>query len=177
MYLIKKIKVDDKLYLSSHIVNHTGNKQISQGIKLLESAVRNFVREEIGRDASENSKIIDIHSLDQVSEPLIDGILLYRLDDNPHQIHVYQRKTVITKQTNWTWGTSDVPVTTYKRVYIFELEEYENITAVGIEEIEMINYGPARIRIPKKMTLEPMSLVITELKCSDRFKKRLELNQ
>lgn len=180
MYIIKKISVDDKLYLSSQIICHTQSK-ISSAIELFEKTAREFVGQEFGRDAYEKSKIIDIHNLDQIAEPLIDGMLLYRLYENPNCIYVYQRKTIITKQSNWTWGTTDIITSQFKRTHLFEMEEYEDIeqkmiftNSTSIPSIEMVSIGSSHIRIPKPMTVSPICDLIEELKNCQKFKARYQ---
>lgn len=176
MYLIKKITISDKnFYLTSKIINHT-NKTISAALILLENAALENVREENGRNAYEQTKIIDIHSLEQINEPLLDSILLYRLSGDPHRILVYQKKTSIIKSNNWTWGTSDIPISQFRLINYFELEEYNGKFDTNIENniptppIEMVQFG--KIKIPKQMTIAPMCHLINELKGSERFKAR-----
>lgn len=193
MYFIKKIILDDKQgYQSSKIVDHT-SKTISVALSLLENAVRMFVKDECGREAADQIKIIDIYKFDQVNEPMIDSMLLYRLTDDPHRIHVYQKKTTVVKVSGYIWGTSDTPTTFFRRTHIFELEEYSGSISPGTQntinipnsentnvpsilpQVEMVPIGPARIKIPKPMTLAPMCNLIDELKKSAKFKFRQDL--
>lgn len=178
MYIIKKISVDDKLYLSSQIICYTPSK-ITSAMELFEKTAREYVGQEFGREAYEKSKIIDIHNIDQIAEPLVDGMLLYRLYENPNCIYVYQRKTTITKQNNWTWGTTDIITSQFKRTHIFELEEYNSIdhklTFMAdpmLPSIEMVSIGTSHIRIPKPMTVSPICDLIDELKNCKKFKER-----
>jgi len=193
MYFVKRITLDDKQgYLSSKIVADT-NKTIKSALLLLESSVRAFVRDERGREAAEQVKIIDIHNIGQVSEPILDGILLYRLESDPLKINVYQKKTIVVKSTTWTWGTTDTPVPQFRRTDIFELEEYGKKIAIPVdassttnavptativesepeEKEEKAPLGPAKLLVPKKMTVSPMCDLINELKRSPKFKSRL----
>ena len=127
MYFVKRIIVNlGSSYGSSQIVAHT-NKTISVAKTLLEETVKNYVREEKGRDALEQCKILDIHDLTQVSEPLVDGILLYRLENDPHRILVYQRKSSVVPSKSWMWATIEAIVPTFCLTNIFELEEYASL--------------------------------------------------
>lgn len=176
MYVIKKINVDGDVYMSSQIANYTNNK-IAAALILLEMTAKDFVREEIGRDAAEQSKIIDILSVDQINEPLIDTILLYRLSDDPQRIHVYQRKTVVSKESGIIWGERDTVITKFKRTVVFEIEECVNFKLASSENkssepVDMVPVGPAKICVPKPMTIAPMCDVIDELKKSSRFQMR-----
>lgn len=180
MYFIKKITIDATLrYQSSMIVDHT-NKKISTAILLLENSVRSFVKDECGREAGEKIKIIDIHNIDQVNEPPLDSVLLYRLTENPHRVIVYQKKTTINKVKGWAWGESDTVVTSFRQTHLFELEEYVNLNCnvpsnpniqIQVHE-EMISTGPSGIKIPKQMTLAPICNLLDELRKSPKFVER-----
>lgn len=182
MYFIKKITVDDKQgYQLSKIVGHT-NKTVSNALLLLENMARSFIRDECGRETAEQTKIIDIYKFDQINEPVIDTMLLYRIADDPQRIHVYQKKTIIVKAANWTWGTTETPIKQFRRTHIFELEEYDNLKNIDIQneniiiipQIEMVPIGPAKIKIPKPMTVSPMCDLLDELKKSIKFKARYD---
>lgn len=158
MYIIKLISVNDEKYLSSKFVDCT-SKSIKPALDLLDAAIRNYVKEEMGKEGLNNFKIIDIHSLDQVVVPSIDGLTCYRLSDDPHRVFIYQKKTTIVKQSNWTWGQTEIPVTTHQRTAIFELEECESMfdTLQDIRNpmpgIEMVKIGQSDLRIPKYLPL------------------------
>lgn len=181
MYLVKKINLDpEQKYRSSEIVDHI-NKSISSALSLLENAARSHVKEECGREAGEQVKIIEIHDFSQVNEPVVDGMLLYRLIDDKHSIYVYQKKTTITKTANWTWGTTDIATTQFYRTCIFELEEYtkfvpsfNNQVLASVLSEDMVAVGPAQIKIPKPMTMSPICDLIEELKKSPKFKARYD---
>lgn len=176
-YVIKLIVLkDNKEYLSSKIVDNT-NKKISVALILLENAARNFVKEEFGVKAYELSKILDIHKIDQVNEPIVDSMLLYRINDDPHRINVYQKRTEVIDQNGW-FSTTKVPQSYFKRTHIFELEEYNgfcvndadtNVSPI-VPQIKMIPVGPAKIKIPEPMTVSPICNMIEELKKSPKFK-------
>lgn len=185
MYFIKRITFDDKqMYISSKIVSHT-NKSIASAIVLLENSVKDFVKEERGRDATEQSKIIDIHNLDQICEPLIDCILLYRLESDPHKILVYQKRTMIKQVPGWAWGTSEAISKSFYKTDVFELEEYDKISTnvpppppMFTEEkqiqVEMVPHGPANVKVPKQLTISPMCNLLSDLKNSPKFKACLQ---
>lgn len=185
MYIIKKIELDNGMYKSSKIIDHT-TKKIATALMLLETNVRNFVKEEFGTKAYEQSKIIDIHQIDQVCEPIVDSMLLYRLSDDPHSIHIYQRRTEVIDQSGW-FTTGKVSQTTFKRTHIFELDEYTGLSPDEASSsstnnyephVEMVAIGPnKKIKIPKEMTTIPMFDLIDELKKSDRFRSMLHNNE
>lgn len=182
MYLVKKITLDDKQgYLSSKIVDHTLNKKINNALIMLENAVRIFVREEMGREAADKMKVLDLKNFDQVNEPIIDGILCYRIAEDAHRIHIYQRKTVVVKVAGWIRGSTETPASTFRRTHIYELEQYDcqNLTSGEggqiVPQIEMVAIGPANIRVPKALTEAPLKDLITQLKNSPRFKARVSV--
>lgn len=180
MYVIKEITVDEGIYVSSKVVDCT-TKTIGTALSHFENSVRDFMREEIGKEA-DNVRIIDVHSLEQVVELPTDGMVCYRLADDPHKVNIYHKKTTVTKQNNWTWGQSDVLVSSFKLTTIYELEECgKNIRehiqcAPTASNAELVSVGPAHIRVPKLMTMAPMCDVIAELKKSATFLARLEAN-
>lgn len=177
MYIIKKITVNNDFYISSESINHT-RKTISHALILLEQCIISYVKEEHGKQMSDIIKIIDISDFKQVSEPVVDTILIYRITNDPHRVHVYQRKTLIVPGT--IYGHSLVP--DFRKIKIFELEEYDkfdisssqNISSI-IPDIEMVSVGSTGILIPKPMTVSPIRNFIDELKQSSKFKARFVL--
>jgi hypothetical protein len=169
MFLIKKIDLDDcKCYKSSCIYNYTTDANEAKA--LLDKTAIDFVRIEKGREACEKTKIIEINSLDQVNEPLIDCILLYRLIDNPDRIYVYQKNTIVTKQKTWTWDTVDVLVSKFRQTNFFELEEFNIVLPTKINPVKEIVEKNEETRI---VTYSKFDL-IEELRNSPRFKKAKE---
>jgi hypothetical protein len=181
MYVIKKITVIGENYQSSKIINHT-NKKISFALSLLENCARDFAREEFGIKAFEQAKILDIHKIDQICEPIVDCMLLYRLNDDPHRIHVYQRRTEVVNQNGW-FSTSKIPQSQFKKTHIFELEEYVGLIVNDntnpnifpfFPHARIVPIGPANIKVPESMTNPPFNKLLTELKNSIKFKARFE---
>jgi hypothetical protein len=128
MFFVIKNNIDKSgSHVSAEIVSHASSAE-----KILENTVTEFVAYEGGREMAENIKIIDIHELTQVAEPLIDTILLYRVTSIPNQIHVYRR------------GSREVPgyvfgptiVSEFTRIKIFELVKYT--TEVKIQQSPVI---------------------------------------
>lgn len=178
MYVIKRITLNDGVYGSSKIVDHT-NQTIGTALALFEACARNFVKEEFGTQAYEQSAVLDIHSVDQVAEPIVDCMLLYRLADDPHTIHVYQRRTVVVDQNGW-FSSTKVTHQTFTRTHLFELEEYTGIRGEDSPNshfaypVDMVAFGPAGICVPKPITMAPICNLIEELKRSKRFISRFE---
>lgn len=176
MYYIIKNNIDKRgCLISGEIVDHISTSIVSAK-KKLEQVVISFVTDECGKKMSENIKIIDVHSLDQVAEPLVDCMLLYRVDTDPNQIHVYHR---VTKQVSgFIYGQTIA--SDFTRVRMFELVEYngftvENKTELAIN-IEMVHYGPAHVKIPKPMTQAPICDMISALKSSPMYLKHKNNN-
>jgi len=175
MYFIKKITVNREKYESSEIIEHT-IKTISVALSLLEQSAKNYVKEECGKQIGTDVKIIDIHNFNQINEPIVDSMLVYRLGTDPHRLHIYQRKTKIVPGT--IYGQSLIPE--FHKIQIFELEEYRKLNLLdsttlvssSIPQVEMVAIGPAKVKIPKNMTVSPMSDLIDELKKSLRFQAR-----
>lgn len=183
MYFIKKITLDSKKnYQVSKIIKHT-NKTISVALKLLESSVREYIYDECGREASIQTSITDIDKIENIVEPILDGIVLYRLESDMFRIFVYKKKTTTSQGWIKTSFTS-----TFYLANIFELEEYTYSIDILNNSINVLNsktdtmdppggmvaIGPAKIKIPKLMTVAPMINLIDELKKSDKFKNRFE---
>jgi hypothetical protein len=180
MHFVKRVTFDDKNeYASSQIVDHT-NKTISVALSLLIDIAKKFVREELGREAGEKANVIEIKSFDQVHEPTTDGILLYRLVSDPHRIHVYQKKTQTVNVAGW-FTTGPVIDSKFKRICIYELEEYSNKLIMAsvpssIPDHEFVPIGPAQIKVPKGLTISPVVDLIRELKDSPQFVMRSKVN-
>lgn len=179
MYIIKEITVENDNYISSSSIDII-NGQISIALQRLLETVKCYIKNNHGYKIAESTKIMDIINTAQICEPLVDSILLYKLVNDPHKIHVYERKTVEVKQPNWTWGSSTITQSNFKRIAIFELEEITNVkfnsqnNSANIshnENTEMISIGNGT-KIPKIMTISPMCDVINELKNSSSFKMR-----
>jgi hypothetical protein len=176
MYLIKNILVDGERYVSSKIAGHTHSKNFSAARDLMVAIALEMVTEEFGRIAGNNAKIIDIHSMDQIVEPPLDGMLLYRLAEKPEVIMIYQKRTTSVEQTGYLWS-SKATLTEFKKTNVLEIEETTIVTSnikmhseIKLPTIEMVSAGPSgRIQIPKPMQQSPMCDLIEELKKSVRF--------
>ena len=176
MYFVLRTTVDEQQHpVSFEIVNYT-NKTISTALALLDASARAYIREECGIKAAHEAKIIDIHNLAQTNEPIVDGMLIYRLGNDSHTLHIYQRKSKIVP--GYIYGQS--AASEFRRVQLFTLIENKNINladspgAAPYVPMEMVAIGPARIMIPKGLTTAPMCNVITQLKKSQMFKKCFE---
>lgn len=185
MYFVKRIIIDDKSsYVSSQIVTHT-NKTISLAKTLLEDTVKDYVREEKGREAADSMKILDIHDISQVNEPLIDGILLYRLETDPHKILVYQRKSNIEQSKTWTGYIVETLVSKFRQTDVFELEEYGGFklefSAQKAEiktsplprkncDTEMFEVNQGGPKVPVPVGGASKGNLLDDLKNSDKFK-------
>ncbi|AYV85842.1 MAG: hypothetical protein Satyrvirus52_1 [Satyrvirus sp.] len=179
MYIIKKIIIDEKeRYIASEIIAHS--RTITDALKLLKFSAKSFIKEECGKQVSDSIKIIDIHNFIQINEPVVDTMLIYRLDSDSHKLNIYQRKTKIIPGT--IYGKSLVPE--FRRIAIFELEEYtklnfselskknsQDVSTMVISSlpVEMVPIGPIGIKIPKPMTISPMRDLLHELKKSPKF--------
>lgn len=173
MFFIIKTVIDDKgQFVSSKNVAH--EKTVSKALALLEKTVRDYIEKECGKPTSDAVKIIDIHNFSQVSEPIVDTMLIYRLVTDPHYLHVYQRKTSIVPGRIY----GETTVTYFRKVQIFYLDEYNGINVLdstNVGGIEMVPLGPAKVSIPKQMTVAPMCNVLKQLKDSAKFKNRFEM--
>jgi hypothetical protein len=130
-----------------------------------------YLSELAGSNVANTMKIIDIHSFDQITEPVIDSILVYRLGIDAHRLHIYQRKTM--QVPGRLYGQT--LVTEFKKVKIFELIEYTNPISQKItnnklnlstEQPEMVFHGSTNIQVPKYLTMAPMTNVLSSLKTS-----------
>lgn len=174
MHFIIKTVVDEKQQqVSLEIITHAN--RISAAILLLEQSARAFIKEERGKQESENAKIIDIHNFSQVHEPIIDTMLIYRLSADSHSLHIYQRKSSVVPAG---WIYNQTIASDFRRVVIFSIIMYDALNTINapppLPSVELIEIGPAKIKVPKAMTVVPMCNVIEELKKSSRFLKCYE---
>uniref|UniRef100_A0A6C0C746 Uncharacterized protein n=1 Tax=viral metagenome TaxID=1070528 RepID=A0A6C0C746_9ZZZZ len=153
MFFVVKNNIDKNGgYVSGEIVAHASDVAPEN---MLENAVLAFVAYTKGQEMIENMKIIDAHSLNQVAEPLVDTILLYRIISEPNQIHVYQR---ISRQVpGYVFGQSIVPE--FTRIKIFELVKYA-------AEVEL----PIETKTPTVETLDIEVLIDEESAQTDEIK-------
>ncbi|MEM0353983.1 MAG: hypothetical protein QXW79_00240 [Thermoplasmata archaeon] len=167
MYFILKIGLNEKDQpISYNIVSHSNE---AESLIFLENAAKNYIKEECGKQTLDEFKIIDIHHFGQVNEPLIDTMLIYRLKSDPHTLHVYQRKSK--EVPGILYGKTTV--VEFRRVQIFTSVKYVDSNLTLIDD-GLVSVGPAKIRIPRAMTVSPISDMINELKNNARFKKRFE---
>jgi hypothetical protein len=80
---------------------------------------KKYVSDECGNQISHKMEIIDVHTVYQIDEPLIDTMIIYRIGSDSNRLHVYQRKTKIAP--GFIYGYSSY--SEFKRVAIFEIEE------------------------------------------------------
>jgi len=174
MHLIKNISVDGDKYVSSKIVARTPSNSFAVAQELLIATAIEMVKEEFGREAAKKSKVIDIHSLDQINAPLLDGMLLYRLTECPEVIMIYQKRTTSIKQEGYLWS-SEVSMTEFRKTNLLEIEASDMTLSSARPEVycppvEMVPAGPSgKIQIPKPMQQSPICDLIEELKRSVRF--------
>lgn len=181
MYVIKKINVDGNIYLSSEIVDSFRDELETSMIIILENNVKELVKQEYGASVVSGTKIIQITGEDQVSEPIIDGILLYRIENDLTRIHVYCRRSEVVESTGWIYGTIKSATTTFKKTHIFEIEACKNLVRVDSEcsapspigKLEIISIGKAGVKIPSNSALVGKTkLLLEELVTSAKFKNK-----
>jgi hypothetical protein len=177
MHFVIKININDKeLFTSSELISHTtGGLVKAQNLLLTEAKA--YISELSGTACANEIKIIDIHSFDQVSEPILDSVLLYRLDIDPCRLHIYQKKSKIIPGR--VYGQSIM--SEFRKVKIFELVEYIRLSADGNttpiqipKMLDMVGHGPANIQVPKPLTLAPMADLLVSLKSSPKFRQRYD---
>ncbi len=176
MHFIIKINIDENgLFVSNSIMSH--NNSIAAAQNLLTQSVKKYLEQEHGLAAANNMKIIDIHSFDQISEPIIDSILVYRLESDPHHLHLYQKQSKIVPGRVY----GQTVASEFIKIMIFGLVEYAGINTESSSSKksentrpEMISHGPAQIQIPKAITISPMADLISSLKVSPQFLKRYD---
>lgn len=163
-YIIKEITVDNDEYVSSRI-SKMSIKGIGNALKKLTESAKEYVKDKYGSESAKNTDIIDIINLTQVCEPLVDAVLLYRLESDPHKIYAYRRLTQVKEQPGWTWGSTKVVCVSFKRVCIFELEEIADQESSVKEQVEEEDRQV-------KMTILPMNDLLVELKKNQSFLKK-----
>lgn len=175
MYFIIKININNnESFISNEIMSHIPTNITLAQYQLIKEA-KIYIAELAGSDVANNIKIIDIHSFDQITEPVIDSVLMYRLGVDAHRLHIYQRKTKIARGRLY----GETLITEFTKVKIFELIEYTNLIPQKItdhktsklnllnehtEHIEMVFHGSTNIQVPKFLTMSPMIDVISSLK-------------
>lgn len=165
LHFIIKINIDvNNSFRSNEIISHT-NLGITIAKKLLEKETRSHVSLLTGNTTNLDfiPKIVDIHSFDQVAEPIIDTVIIYRLDSNPHRLHVYQRKSIIVPARGW----GQKAISEFRKICIFELNEY---ACINTDIHDIVRYGKTNIHVPEILTTEPVQNLLSSIKkCSGSF--------
>lgn len=159
MYAIVKISLDDKNEISgTEIVGYDHVLTVAR--KSLANKAINFVKDECGK--ANDCKIIDIATLGQVQNPMIDTMLIYRVACDPQCLHIYQRKTKIVPGIVYGQST----VSEFRRIKIFSIahESVEPIRHCDDSPVDMVSAGQNNIKIPGVT-----ANLITQLKKSPRF--------
>jgi len=189
MYFVlesKETTLNSNTEFGTTIVDHTFN-EIEEARILLETVTRNFVRDEFGKILANSSEIISISKIGEVVEPLVDGVQIYSIKENPDSFYVYHRQSKFVPGLIYGGSTQ----TSFKLVRIFQLKEYQklgsndrNLNQYSERSIskgitsdtgnEMVPIGNAKVKVPKPMTVSPFADVLDSLKKSDKFLKRKE---
>ena len=117
-YIIKKILVNENIYISSSIVEIIP-KTISKALNNMFEHAKKYVSDECGNQIANKMEIVDVHTVYQIDEPLVDTMIIYRIGSDSNRLHVYQRKTKIVP--GFIYGYSSY--SEFKRVAIFEIED------------------------------------------------------
>lgn len=173
-YFVKSIKVDNDVYQSSSIIDISNTYEEAQEQLLLHS--KQYVKEELGDKAYNQVKIIDILDFNQVVEPIIDSVQLYRLSGFDNRIYVYQKKTSVIDNNGW-FGSAQMTRTVFSRVVIFEFEknskfEKKSIYISPIEKPTVKNVIFEEVRPVVKSNRDSL---LAELTKHTRFVKNQEL--
>lgn len=167
MYIVIKELVDEKGFKGRpEIVDGTVGT-IKEASTLFLHVVKKYIKNECGTEIADESKIIDIKTFEQICEPLIDTILIYRLENDHSTLYLYRRKTKIIPGTIWGQTT----ISEFRLIQVYTLLEFQKYDVIKNEEldIEMIPAGPSKILIPKQYTIAPLVNLIAELKTSKHF--------
>ncbi len=203
MFFIIKIDFDEKGYFQSFSIQNKSLDDATEAYKTLVNTVKAYVSQECGEKAGADAQVIEIRKIDQVNEPLIDGILLYKLSDVLIKSWYINEKHLFKQLLDGFFGQSNTLTTKFGKTCLFELVEYEfdvnqlfktlpkkKFPKVNTDSEtkssghfndlhEMVPYGKSNINVPKIMTVKPMSELIRELKDNKFFKSRFnpEINE
>lgn len=153
MHFVLKTNIDTNSgsFISNEIVGHVSSGIAAAQAQLI-NCIKTFVTELAGKDMANSLKVIDIHSMDQVSEPIIDTLLLYRLESDPHTIHVYQRKSSVVSGSLW----GEKIKVDFNKIKIFSLVEYDKVSPPPPP--------PSRSQSERTLTISHKSPIPTETK-------------
>lgn len=68
-------------------------------LPVLDKHVKNYVEKQCGLEYIKNFRIIEVSSLAQVCEPLLCGLIAYRLDSMPSRVYLYKKEMVEVQAT------------------------------------------------------------------------------
>lgn len=175
LYLIHKADVDEKgTQQLSTVIDHSFT--ISLVMKQTEQHARNLISKTCGESTAVECKVIDILKPEQVNEPLIDTMLIYRITSDPHHLHVWRRTTKIVPGKLWSFTTE----TKFIKVAIFYFQEYTGLKETLEQrafvppppplELETINKAGAQVPAEARVMLSNM---LKELVTSPKFQRTL----
>ena len=154
LYLIYKADIDEQgLVQPAIVIDHAFT--ISLALKRTERNARDLIAKTCGDQTATDCKIIDILKLEQVNEPLIDTVLIYKLSNDPHCLHVYRRQTKIV--LGRLYGSSTIPE--FKKVAIFYSSEYTKLKEV----LEKKSFVPSPPPL-KMIAVDEIEIVPSEVK-------------
>ena len=176
MYFVSRININKNgSFGSMEIVDHA--KYISEAKNLLILITKQHLEKEYGSLIISTTKILDIQSFTQVVEPIIDSVLIYRLETDPHSLHIYQRKSIIVPGR--VYGQS--VTSEFRKSMIFGVNEYTKTISESNTSDKNETLIPNRTDI-KKISVEThsksplMANLLSSLKQSPKFLLKKELS-
>ena len=152
------------------IVKHINGRL--NALSALETECRNFIQNEVGK-LNNGAEIISVSTFDSIkkSTPIMDGIHMYRLNDDPDKIYLFKKSTKISVG----WISNGIE-STFDLIKYYQLIMYEGLQNIPTreEKQELITVNGS-IKIPKSATVVPFIDMIAELKKSEFFLGRNKL--
>jgi hypothetical protein len=151
MYIILRVFLNKLQQPETFQVVKTTKKYISSAMQLLKEAAYETVTELCGIETPR--EIITIDNFKQIIEPPIDTAVIYQLSSNPHQLHIYRRKTEIL--SGWIYTSTNVSFRRVCMIVLVDIPSQENTELIQTNHTKNVpNY---------------LDSLINEMKSSKKF--------
>lgn len=134
-------------------------------LTVLEEVCVEYINIEAGRNQSENFKILETKTINEISQnvPEKDGYYVYRLTEDLDRLYVYRKSTNI--QRGYIMTSLDV---VWKCVKVFQLYNYENFN-IQMHNMDKLTQPRFVIKAGNDERVDKFKTVLNELMKNTRF--------
>lgn len=144
-------------------------------LTMLEEVSREFIKEEVGK-SGDKAEIATINDLKLIKTPDNDGIYMFKLEDDPDKIFLYQKLTNVIPSNSWIFNNT--VESNFKQLKYYQIVAYEGASdfANRNEKVEMVTRSKS-MHVPKALTIAPFTSMIKQMIDSDIFRDHSKLKK